>query len=426
MLCYVEINPAPHPPSALLDQPPLPLRREEGVHEVVVGLVGYPEGLLPDVPVDELEDVPGEVAAAVDPPVLPDELLGGDLGPADVGVVQGRVQHDDGEADDVAGVRLVEQVRVLLAVAAGEGLHHPVDLHGLSGEPVGEVRGCYCLCPTNKGGEEERRGGEGGRGRCYCLCPTNKGGEKEWRGGEGGGRCYCLCPTNKGGEEEWRGGGRYYLCCSVIAQPVRVERMKGEVGEVTVSAVVAQKTRVERSGEVGDVTASAVVLLLLPNQPRLDRRKGEVGHCCWLGASVIVLIGIIVTAFVVIVLIAVAAIAVAAIAVAVIAVVIVAPVAAIAHLPEAPQELPEGLHQDEVGELVAADELPEDVPVELPVSADEAADLLLGEPALAEEELRSRPRVARTQETGLRQHPGGSRGVGTDGIVKGCQESVPS
>ena len=102
------------PPSALLDEPPLPLRAEEGVHEVVVGLLRDPERLVPDGAVDHLEHVPRQVAAAVHAAVLPHELLLGDGGgPAAAGgnvrVVQGRVQHDDGEGEDVAGVAVLEQ-----------------------------------------------------------------------------------------------------------------------------------------------------------------------------------------------------------------------------------------------------------------------------------------------------------------------------
>ena len=77
------------------------------------------------------QDVFGQVLPAVDAAVLCHELLQGDLLP-DVGVVERRVEHDDGEGEDVAGVWLVKQFRVLITVARGEGLHDAVDLHGLA------------------------------------------------------------------------------------------------------------------------------------------------------------------------------------------------------------------------------------------------------------------------------------------------------
>ena len=48
-----------------------------------------------------------------------------------------RVEHDDGEAEDVAGVGVGEDVGVELAVPLGEALHHAVDLLGLAGQPEG-------------------------------------------------------------------------------------------------------------------------------------------------------------------------------------------------------------------------------------------------------------------------------------------------
>ena len=78
---------------------------------------------------------PGEVLARVDAPVLADEAL--DVGPGpDVGVVEHGVEHDDGEAEDVAGVALLEEPRVLLAVALRERLHDPVDLLRLARQPA--------------------------------------------------------------------------------------------------------------------------------------------------------------------------------------------------------------------------------------------------------------------------------------------------
>ena len=45
----------------LFFKPALPFRREECVHEIVVGLVGDLEGLLLDVPVDRLQHVVGQI-----------------------------------------------------------------------------------------------------------------------------------------------------------------------------------------------------------------------------------------------------------------------------------------------------------------------------------------------------------------------------
>lgn len=49
--------------------------------------------------------------------------------------MQGCVQHDDGEAQHVAGVGVREDVRVELAVALGEAFHHAIDLLRLAWQP---------------------------------------------------------------------------------------------------------------------------------------------------------------------------------------------------------------------------------------------------------------------------------------------------
>ncbi len=72
-----------------------------------------------------------QIFSAVNATVLCDKLLEGDL-LLDVGVVQSRVEHDDGEGEDVACVGLVEQVGVLFTVVRGKSLHDPVDLHRFS------------------------------------------------------------------------------------------------------------------------------------------------------------------------------------------------------------------------------------------------------------------------------------------------------
>lgn len=53
----------------------------------------------------------------------------------DTGVMKTGVEHDDGEREDVARVRVGEDVRVVLAVPLSEALHHPVDLLRLAREP---------------------------------------------------------------------------------------------------------------------------------------------------------------------------------------------------------------------------------------------------------------------------------------------------
>ena len=118
----------------LFEKPSLALRGEEGVHEVIISLVRDLERLLLDAPEDGLQHVGGQVLAAVDALVLFDELLSTDLH-LGVGVVEGGVEHDDGEGEDEAGVPLLEDVGVLLAVVSSEGVHHTVNLHRLARQP---------------------------------------------------------------------------------------------------------------------------------------------------------------------------------------------------------------------------------------------------------------------------------------------------
>ena len=120
----------------LFEKPSLALRGEEGVHEVIISLVRDLERLLLDAPEDGLQHVGGQVLAGVDPLVLLDELLSADLH-LGVGVVEGGVEHDDGEGEDEAGVPLLEDVGVLLAVVSSEGVHHTVNLHRLARQPGG-------------------------------------------------------------------------------------------------------------------------------------------------------------------------------------------------------------------------------------------------------------------------------------------------
>ena len=120
----------------LFKKPSLALRGEEGVHEVIVSLVRDLEGLLLDASEDGFEHVWREILPRIHSLVLFDELLVTDLH-LGVGVVEGGVEHDDGEGEDEAGVPLLEDVGVLLAVVSSEGVHHTVNLHRLARQPGG-------------------------------------------------------------------------------------------------------------------------------------------------------------------------------------------------------------------------------------------------------------------------------------------------
>ena len=126
----VEDEPPPLPalvPAALLPQPAFLVGVEEGVHQVVAVILGDLEGLRLDALVEGHEQLPRQVLSVVDASVHGDELLHAGL-LLDAGVVEAGVEHDDGEAEHVAGVGVGEDVGVELAVALGECLHHPVNL----------------------------------------------------------------------------------------------------------------------------------------------------------------------------------------------------------------------------------------------------------------------------------------------------------
>ena len=116
------------------EKPSLALRGEEGVHEVIISLVRDLERLLLDASEDGLQHVWWEILPRIHPLVLFDELFVTDLH-LGVGVVEGGVEHDDGEGEDEAGVPLLEDVGVLLAVVSSEGVHHTVNLHRLARQP---------------------------------------------------------------------------------------------------------------------------------------------------------------------------------------------------------------------------------------------------------------------------------------------------
>ena len=71
--------------------------------------------------------------------------------------------------------------------------------------------------------------------------------------------------------------------------------------------------------------------------------------------------------------------------------------------PETPEELPEGLDEDEIPELVLGHEGLEDLLVQLPVVADEGPDLLLGQPAFAVQERGDGLRILTVEKTSLVQ-----------------------
>ena len=118
----------------LFEKPSLALRGEEGVHEVIVSLVRDLERLLLDAPEDGLQHIRREILPRIHSLILLDELFVTDLH-LGVGVVEGGVEHDDGEGEDEAGVPLLEDVGVLLAVVSSEGVHHTVNLHRLARQP---------------------------------------------------------------------------------------------------------------------------------------------------------------------------------------------------------------------------------------------------------------------------------------------------
>ena len=124
----------------LFKKPSLALRGEEGVHEVIVSLVRDLERLLLDAPEDGLQHIRGEILARVDPLVLLDELLSADLH-LGVGVVEGGVEHDDGEGQDVHSVAVGEGSRILIAVVSREHVHDPNNSVVSSDPVVYDIKG---------------------------------------------------------------------------------------------------------------------------------------------------------------------------------------------------------------------------------------------------------------------------------------------
>lgn len=48
--------------------------------------------------------------------------------------MQGSIEHYNGEAKHIAGIRVGEYIRIKLAIALGEALHHAIDLLRLAGQ----------------------------------------------------------------------------------------------------------------------------------------------------------------------------------------------------------------------------------------------------------------------------------------------------
>ena len=124
----------------LFEKPSLALRGEEGVHEVIVSLVRDLEGLLLDASEDGFEHVWREILPRIHSLVLLDELLVTDLH-LGVGVVEGGVEHDDGEGEDEAGVLLLEDARVLFTEGRCKRLHDSVNLKSFARQP-GDLQLC--------------------------------------------------------------------------------------------------------------------------------------------------------------------------------------------------------------------------------------------------------------------------------------------
>jgi len=119
------------PAPSLLQKPPFSFGRKESVHKIVISFIRNLERFFLDVPEDCFEHVRRQVAARVDAFILLYELLRRDLH-LRVWIVEGGVEHDDGEGEDETGVMLLEDVWILTAVVAGEGIHHSVYLHRFS------------------------------------------------------------------------------------------------------------------------------------------------------------------------------------------------------------------------------------------------------------------------------------------------------
>ena len=115
----------------LLQKPTLSLRRKKSIHKIVVGLIRDLEGFFLDISEDSFQHIWGQVFARVDSFILFDELFSGDLH-LGVGIVKSSVEHDDGEGEDEASVRLLKDVRILTAIMRSKAIHHPINLHGFT------------------------------------------------------------------------------------------------------------------------------------------------------------------------------------------------------------------------------------------------------------------------------------------------------
>lgn len=104
------------------------------MHQIVAVVLRYLKRLGPNRLVQRFEQFARQIATVVDSAIHRDELLERRL-ILDGRIVQRRVQHDDREAQHIAGVRVGEDVRIQLAVALREALHHAIDLLRFAGQP---------------------------------------------------------------------------------------------------------------------------------------------------------------------------------------------------------------------------------------------------------------------------------------------------
>lgn len=116
---------------ALFPQPTFFVGVEERVHKIIAIVLRNFEGLGSDGLVQRLQQFSRQISTVVDASVHGDELLNGGL-VFDWRIVQGSVQHDDGEAQHVTSVGVGENVGVQLTIALSEAFHHAVNFLRLS------------------------------------------------------------------------------------------------------------------------------------------------------------------------------------------------------------------------------------------------------------------------------------------------------
>lgn len=135
----VQDEPAPFPalvPAALLPQPALLVRIEEGVHEVIAVILWDLKRFRLDALIQTNKQLPRQILPLIYTAIHVYELLDGRL-LFHTGIVQARVQHNYSEGEDVTRVRIREYIVLALAVAIAfrKTFHHPVDLLRLARQP---------------------------------------------------------------------------------------------------------------------------------------------------------------------------------------------------------------------------------------------------------------------------------------------------